>query len=425
MTTTGQFAHVPVDSIFVNREARQRKTLENIDELADSIARVGLIHPPVIERSGELRVGERRWTAVQQLGWTTIPVQYVDELDETELQLLEYEENVKRVNLPWQEDCMAVAHYHKLQESRDPSWTQAQTAEMLGMPRSLVTEKLSVAKELERGNARVVEAPKFSVAKNVVARVKERAETSSIAAAVAATPIIANFEKPAPRAVPIINEDFHEWAAGYSEDSRFNLIHCDFPYGINADQHDQGQAASQGGYADGFDVYTELIDTLEQNMDTVVATSAHLIFWFSMDYYQYTFDRLTTMKWKVNPFPLIWFKVDNTGILPDPQRGYRRNYETAFFASRGDRKLTAKGAVSNITAHPGRGKSLHMSEKPIPMLKHFLGSVVDEYTSFLDPTCGSGNAVKAAQQLGAPTVLGIERDNEFYQRAKEAYYAQD
>ena len=66
-----------------------------------------------------------------------------------------------------------------------------------------------------------------------------------------------------------------------------------------------------------------------------------------------------------------------------------------------------------------------MSEKPVGMLKHFMGMIVDEYSVVLDPTAGSANALKAASALGAPTVLGLERDTEFYNRAKEAYFNAD
>ncbi len=158
-------------------------------------------------------------------------------------------------------------------------------------------------------------------------------------------------------------------------------------------------------------------------MSNVVAESAHLIFWFSMDYYQNTKILLTEMGWNVNPFPLIWMKSDNTGIIPDANRGPRRIYETAFFASRGDRLI--HGAVSNAFAYPGQGKTLHMNEKPVPMLKHFMRMVCDEYSRVLDPTCGSANALKAATALGAPTVLGIERDPEFFARAKDGYFTDE
>ena len=429
--TSGEFRTIPITDIWVDRTARQRTELTGVEELAESISRVGLIHPPVIERSGQLRTGETRWEACKLLGWTAIPVQYVDELDEAGLQELELEENVRRKDIPWEDECKAIAKYHALQVARDPSWTQAQTGERLGISSTNLAAKMSVAAHLEAGTERVVNAPKLSVAMGVAQRINERAKASGIVKAIsAAAPgkltlpggITIEPPKAAPKPeAPLLLADFAEWAAAYSG-PEFNLLHCDFPYGVNADKADQGQAAAMGGYADGFDVYTSLLDTLAGNMDSLVARSAHLIFWFSMDYYQFTKDRLEAMGWKVNPFPLIWHKSDNTGVLPDPKRGARRTYETAFFASRGDRLLTAKGAVANSFAHPGRDKSIHMSEKPVPMLQHFMSMVCDEYSLVLDPTCGSGNSLKAAQKLGAKQVLGLEINEEFYTRSKEAYY---
>jgi len=428
--TSGEFSYFPVDKVWVNREGRQRKKLEGIDELAHSIAELGLIHPPVIQRDGQLRVGERRWTAIKQLGWERMPVQFVEDLDEDEMQLLELEENLKRVNLTWQDECLAIDTYHKTRTSLDPTWTQTKTAEMLGTTQDVVGPKLMVAKEMLEGNTRVLEAPKFSVAKGVTQRVNERKAAASVTVALAAgkgpaktvQEVIAEEEETAAhKPVPLLNEDFHEWSLAYTG-RPFNFIHCDFPYGVNADKHDQGQGAAMGGYADSPDVYWNLVGTLDSAMSNVVAESAHLMFWFSMDYYTETLAALTNMGWSVNPFPLIWFKSDNTGILPDPQRGPRRVYETAFFASRGDRKLTANGAVGNTVAWAGKDKSIHMSEKPVGMLHHFMRMIVDQYSTVLDPTAGSANSLKAAQRLGAPTVLGLERDTEFYNRAKEAYY---
>jgi DNA modification methylase len=121
------------------------------------------------------------------------------------------------------------------------------------------------------------------------------------------------------------------------------------------------------------------------------------------------------MGWKVNPFPLIWHKNDNTGIAPDPQRWPRRTYETALVASRGDRKLTSVGPRSNSFSFPGsRDNAIHISEKPQPVLRHFLSMFCDEYSIVLDPTAGSGNAVKVAEELGAMSVLGLEMSTEFY-----------
>lgn len=417
---TGEFHSVPITSIFVNREARQRRELKNIDELAASIARIGLIHPPVIERTGELRTGERRFTACKQLGWTSIPVQYADELSPAEAQALELEENISRVDIEWKEECEAITRYHDIMLGVDSEWTEAKTADALGYAAKTVSDKMKVARELRAGNTRLAEAPKYSVARGIAQRTSSRAAASAIELVATVSPLAEVAPLPARRA-PLLNEDFHDWSASYTG-PRFNLLHCDFPYGVGADKHDQGQAAAMGGYDDSPDVYWNLLDTLAASMTNVVADSAHLIFWFSMDYYHDTLIKLTDMGWKVNPFPLIWHKADNTGILPDPQRGPRRIYETAFLASRGDRLIVR--AKSNLFAHPGKDKSIHMSEKPVPMLKHFMEMLVDEYSRVLDPTAGSANALKAATALGAPTVLGLERDTEFFNRSSEAYFGE-
>lgn len=407
-----------IDGVWVDRNKRQRKELTGIEDLLSSMNSSGQINPIVITKEGELVAGERRLTAAKLGGWTNIEVRFVEDLTPSELMILELDENIKRHQLSWPDECMAILTYHEARANDNAEWGQPDTARELNVSVQEINSKMNVARELRAGNQRVLDAPKYSTARNVTIRTQERAEQSAVAAAV----LLLNpgAVKVAPE-VPLLNEDFHIWALNYSGE-KFNFLHCDFPYGVNADKHDQGQAAEMGGYEDSFAVYEGLLDTLGFMMDKIVADSAHMMFWFSMDYYQLTKDKLTSMGWKVNSFPLMWYKNDNTGILPDPQRGPRRSYETAFLCSRGDRKITARGAVSNTCAWPGRDKSIHMSEKPVGMLKHFMGMLVDEYSRVLDPTAGSANALKAASALGARQVLGLERDIEFFERAKEHYF---
>ena len=65
-----------------------------LDALASSIAQSGLMQPIVVRRRGsghELIAGERRWRAVQRLGWAEIPaiIQEVDDRQAAELALIE------------------------------------------------------------------------------------------------------------------------------------------------------------------------------------------------------------------------------------------------------------------------------------------------------------------------------------------------
>lgn len=404
--TSGQFASVPITSIWVDRDARQRRELTDVSELADSIKRLGLIHPPVITRDGELKAGERRWSACKSLGWTHIPVQYLDELDPVQLHLIELEENIKRVNITWQEECEAIARYDQLRRTLDPKWDTSKTAEAIGLGESMTGRKILIAKEIKAGNERVINAPALSTAYNITDRVRQRRAAA-----------VLDKIAPAPTEVPLLNVDFAEWVKTY-DGPKFNFLHCDFPYGIDADKHDQGAGAEMGGYQDTIQNYISLLETLWDSMDNVVAPSAHLMFWFSMKHYVMTRDQLRAMGWEVFPHPLIWFKSDNTGILPDPNRQPRQVYETAFFCSRGDRKLVQP--VANLFAAPAT-KSIHMSEKSLPMLTHFFRMFVDEYTVMLDPTCGSAGAVKVAKKMGAASVLGLELNTEFFNLAKEHF----
>lgn len=419
-----------INSIIVDREDRQRRTLVNIEDLAASIARRGLINPIVIDEDGKLLAGERRLTACRALGWTQIECRTFSDLSDFEKQLLELDENIQREDLAWQDQVSTVNKIHSLYSTEYLDWTQEKTAEETGFSLRWVRQALLVASNMDKPE--VSSADKFSVARGISERALARKKDSAVASVskvlteVAAERGIVT-EEPPTRQPPLLHEDFSEWSATYSG-PKFNMIHCDFPYGVGMHNSDQGAGAAFGTYADDPDIFWHLIATLTRSMENVVADSAHLIFWFSMDYYSRTKECLEVMGWKVDPFPLVWHKSDNTGIIPDARRGPRRIYETAFFGSRGDRLLATgsygQGPVANCFAVGGSDKTLHMNEKPIAMLRHFMRMCVDEYSSVLDPTCGSANALKAAELLGAASVLGIERDENFFGRSWEAYYGE-
>ncbi len=401
--TSGQFTNVLLSQIRIDRPHRQRRELNGIDSLADSIRRLGLIHPVVITRDYELKAGERRFEACKLLGWTAIPAQFYDEVDPTNLLLLELEENTKRLDITWQEQCRAIEQYHALRAAQEPGWTQAKTAEALGESPVTITTKLAVAKEMKT-NKHVADAPKFSIARNVTQRVNER-RAAAVIEAIAPQPA---------REVPLINADFTEWLKAY-DGPKFNFIHCDFPYGIDFHEADRQGAVRFGeDYDDSFKSYERLVTELGK---VPVADSAHLLFWFSMSHYCWTYDALSSMGWRVDRFPLIWSK-GAAGILPDPQRGPRRVYETAFLASRGDRKIV-RSTGNHVQFWSA--ERIHQSEKPKEVLRHFFQMFVDEYSVVLDPTCGSGNAIKVAEEMGAKHVLGIEKEREFYEEAKKQW----
>jgi ParB-like chromosome segregation protein Spo0J len=409
---TGEVSSVYISSIIVERQGRLRREVDpkRIEELADSISRIGLIHFPVITRDHILVSGETRLEALKLLGWDKAPIQWAEELSPQQHLEIEFEENVKRTDLPWQDQVDALRRYHELKTSQNLGWTQAKTAESIGVSPSTVAKYLEVAREIESGNTRVADAPRLSVASGVARRSVERKAAAEVAK-------IQDVESPPEQETPFLLADFKTWAPSY-KGAPFNLIHCDFPYGIDADKMPQGQAKTQGGYIDTPETHTELLRTLLKNRQALMGESAHLIYWLSMKNYEFVRLSLLSSGFWVEPYPLVWHKSDNRGIIPDYQRGPRRIYETALLASYGDRKIVT--SKSNLFSEP-LGSQEHMNEKPVAMLNYFLSMLVDPTSRLLDPTCGSGSALRSFRSLGGGFSLGLESNLGFFEGAKRAW----
>jgi hypothetical protein len=216
----------------------------------------------------------------------------------------------------------------------------------------------------------------------------------------------------------IQNTSFLDWAPAWTG-RKFNLIHCDFPYGINAFSSEQMSEDRHKAYDDSEDVYFQLLNCFCENLNKFMAPSAHLVFWFSAKHRDATMRvfREKAPSLVFYPYDLIWLKSCNSGVAGDAIRHPRHVYETALFAYRGARnvvKIMADGYSAPTD------KKWHTSTKPEPVLKHFFTMLVDESTTLLDPTCGSGSSVRSAEALGAAACLGLEIDPEHCANARTA-----
>lgn len=434
------YLQIPLEQIHVKRDLRQRREL-NVEDLKLSIRLHGVIQPIVVQTSGGdspgyvLISGERRLTASRELGLVSIPARLASDLSETERRIIELEENVKRQELPWQDEALAIKSIHDLYVSLDPTWTQAKTAEAIGLEH--VTNQLRVAEEILREDKYVLSAPGMRAAYNIILRRDSRTVADAMdellhstslpipAPNLAAESVRQELYQEILEVESILNMDFHKFAATYSGQP-FNLIHCDFPYGIGHHKSQQGGSIAgtqtiHESYEDSEETYWALCKTLSLHINTLCAPSAHIFFWLSSDIER----QIETIRFFAEHAPslefqtvsCIWVKSDNRGILPDPNRGPRRIYETALIGSRGDRQIIRP--VSNAYSAPTT-KEIHQSEKPEPVLRHFLSMFVDENTRLLDPTCGSGSALRAAESLGAGSTLGLEINEDFCQAARRA-----
>ena len=187
-------------------------------------------------------------------------------------------------------------------------------------------------------------------------------------------------------------------------------MHCDFPYGVyhGGNFGTDSIETDKTLYENNQEIYWKLLQALNDNVERIASYSAHMMFWFSMNFYQETKDLLTKAGWAVQNHPLIWHKTDGRGIAPALNIYPKRTYDTALLCSRGNRPLVKQGA--NSYGGPGVTSLIHPSQKPEPMLQYFMAMLVDETTTVFDPTAGSGSALRAAEACGAKYILGLELD---------------
>jgi ParB family chromosome partitioning protein len=134
-------ASIPVRSIVPNpHQPRKVFDEEEIKDLASSIRADGLLQPVVVCRRGEeyiLIAGERRWRAVQSLGWKEVPAVVKEVADDRELLVLALVENVQREDLNPIERALG---YRELQQKFH--LTQEEIAAKMGRSRAAIANGL-------------------------------------------------------------------------------------------------------------------------------------------------------------------------------------------------------------------------------------------------------------------------------------------
>jgi ParB family chromosome partitioning protein len=130
---------IPVDAIDPNPDQPRRVfDPEQIQGLADSIRRHGVLQPVVVRRAGEryeLVVGERRWRASREAGLATLPALVADLADRARLEVA-LVENVQR------RDLNPIELAHAFRTLGEAGATQEEIGERVGLDRSTVSNHL-------------------------------------------------------------------------------------------------------------------------------------------------------------------------------------------------------------------------------------------------------------------------------------------
>ena len=427
--------------ILPNRQ-RQEFSPEALQELKNSIEDNQLLHPPVlrqVEGRWVLVAGERRLRAITEIfelgGSFTyngevfseglIPYTDLGELSPLEAEEAELDENLKRRDLTWQEHAAAVARLHALRQAQktaavdkaiienslatpEPFQTIADTAEELtgrrdGSYQDSVRKEILVSKHLD--NPLIAKAKSADEALKILKKQEEVAKNQALAARVGAS-----FTADAHQAFHV---NCIDWMSDPANQGQFDVILTDPPYGMGADSFGDAGGKLTGiehHYDDSIEAWRGLMRKWAPLSYACTKPQAHAYVFCDIDNYHELKEMMQDAGWYVFRTPFIVHKL-NSGRVPLPDQGPRRQWEMILYAIKG--KMPVTHIYPDVIAVSGDENVGHGAQKPVALYQNLLQRSIRPGFKILDSFCGSGTIFPAAHTYKCMAV-GLELSAESY-----------
>ena len=393
--------------------ARFREKFEDIDKLAESISKFGLIEPIVIDENNELIAGERRYKAHQMLKLEEIEVKYMKDLNSLEKKEVELEENIQRKQFTWQEEVSAKDQLHKLKREIHGgavkghesigTWKLKDTAAALGESVGTVSMDVQLARGMKAFPHLMKEKSK-TMAYKKLKKAQEAILNEELARRLESKGLTAHPD--------IIHGNCVEEMAKMPANS-VDLILSDPPYGIDVENsHTYGRmTVKETRFEDGDFETFDLLDKAIAQMYRVLKDDRHMYLFCGIDKVPTLIQLLKKHGFTVHHLPLLWDK--GSGSYPSQQTSFVHSYEAFLHIQKGKRKLNGSPRdVFPIKRVPA-GRKIHPTEKPTELLRDLIGysSIAGEVV--LDPFSGSGATLVAAKETNR-RAIGVELDAGYY-----------
>jgi len=439
---------------------RQRSEFGNIEELAKSIARYGLLTSICVRQDTEsgfiLEAGHRRLKAIEFINsrdsaWHTandsryshiekVPAITVDHvLSAWEIEKIELEENVQRLDLSWHERAAANTRLTELWQREfgtktstrpdAPGISAAEAAKKLGVSAG----KLSEDKLLTTALKAFPELKQFdrTEALRRLRNLKKQDDRATLAAEVAQKVASTPLDQTRQRLCSAyLVGDTLEVLPSFEKES-FDFFECDSPFGINLGENAKNQRVETiGDYRE----WTEqefrmnFID-LADHAVRILKPNSYAVFWYGTQdisqhlkesadakefrskvhsYYEWCLKTLMVRFSGVRHLPCIWYKTQVPGQAMRPEYYLGVTYETFLYCWKGRPKLNAQHAdvfafrpvLSRSADSDPNKEKVHKAEKPIELMEEIYKCFCSPGSRILVPFAGSGNGILAAHNIG-------------------------
>lgn len=421
---------------------RQEFDPDAMQELKASIEDLGLMHPPVlrlVDGAWTLVAGERRLRAMceiydlggtishggQLLATDMIPFTDIGSLSDLEVEEAELDENLKRKDLTWQEHAAAVARLHRLRQqqvealNKDLPYEAAHTAlhtvadtalEITGRSdgayQDTIRKEIIVSRHL--GNPAIAKAKSADEAFKILKKQEESAKNVALANTVGATFNADDHQ--------LLNGNCLEYMSSVADgpvEKKFDVICTDPPYGMDADSFGDAGGKMSGiehRYDDSPEAWRDLMGLWTRLSFEVTKPQAHAYVFCDFDKFHELKAMMQTAGWYVFRTPLIAHKM-NSGRVPLPDQGPRRQYEIILYAIKGKKQTTH--IYPDVISTSADENMSHGAQKPVALYQNLLQRSVRPGDRVLDTFAGSGTIFEASHGFKC-YATGVELNKEYY-----------
>lgn len=403
-----------VDISLIDIGERARDDFGDLNELASSIKRIGLLQPLVVTRQeGDkpylLLAGERRLRAKMLNKDTTTQVRIISgELSTVEKKVVELHENFYRKDFEWMELVKLQKDIHDLQQSihgkkistlPDASgWGLAQTAQLVNRSLESVHRDIQIANAVEQFPELFDGCKNKAEAVKLMNKIKETVVREELAKRVTENTGSDNLRR---LSNSYIVGDFLKVSATM-EDKLFNLIEIDPPYSIDLNKIKRQESSANTQYD--LEAYNEISPEYYPDfMKKVLSESyrlakehAWMIVWFGPEpWFEDMYRWITEAGWSTTRMVAIWSKGHGQSLNPNTRLA--SSFEMFFYAWKGQPALARPGAINsfNYASVPPQHK-IHPTQRPIELMKDIYSTFSFEGSRVLIPCAGSGSGIIAA-----------------------------
>lgn len=445
-----QTRNIPIADITVPAD-RQRQEFDEpaLLELASSISARGLFHAVQV-RPGTttLVTGERRLRAIRQhlhpLGKSfryggelippgCVPVIEASSDDPLELEEIELEENTRRRDLTWQENANTTARLHKLRAAQKAvasapllpgtldvplslqtvaDTARERTGSSIGYYQELTRQEILVAAHLSKPE--VAGAATLKDAFKALKRSEETERNQALARIVGDT-----YSTDQHR---VVHGNCLDWMALPENVEQFDVILTDPPYGMGA--QDFGDAAGKLAtikhhYDDSYVSWLILMTAWAPLSYAITKPQAHAYVFCDIGNFHELGNLMREAGWYVFRTPLTNYKR-NSGRVPLPDQGPRRQSEWCLYAIKG--KKTVTGIYSDVITTDSDEQLGHGAQKPVALYEDLLKRSVRPGDRVVDTFAGTGPILPAAHAFKCYSTA-VEQNEASYGKCLERLQA--